>query len=199
MQAGQETVDAITSHGWPRAVYVHCDVSKADQVEAMVAKAESEFGMPRWPSAPGLLTGCATGKLNIIFNNAGIMHPNVRLSVLWCRVVRCADSPRQDDDISSTEERVWDLTMNINLKVGPPPLSLHRAAQLLGVGVSLLMRSCAGCVVWLPRGTSGTASRRWWEHHQHGVVCGAAGRGNQPVRLYVFSRQKQIGDGHGKG
>jgi NAD(P)-dependent dehydrogenase (short-subunit alcohol dehydrogenase family) len=46
----------------------------------MIAAAEGEFG-----------------KLNILFNNAGIMHS-------------------QDDDAVSTDEAVWDVTMNINAK-----------------------------------------------------------------------------------
>src|SRR5919204_463776 len=37
------------------------------------------------------------GKLTVLFNNAGIMHS-------------------QDDDAVSTEEKVWDLTMNVNAK-----------------------------------------------------------------------------------
>ena len=37
------------------------------------------------------------GKVNVIFNNAGIMHPN-------------------DDNAISTDESVWDLTMQINVK-----------------------------------------------------------------------------------
>ena len=37
------------------------------------------------------------GRLNILFNNAGIMHS-------------------QDDDAVSTDEAVWDVTMNINAK-----------------------------------------------------------------------------------
>ncbi len=37
------------------------------------------------------------GKLNILFNNAGIMHS-------------------ADDDAITTSEEVWDLTMAINLK-----------------------------------------------------------------------------------
>jgi NAD(P)-dependent dehydrogenase (short-subunit alcohol dehydrogenase family) len=37
------------------------------------------------------------GRLNILFNNAGIMHS-------------------QDDDAVSTDESVWDVTMNINAK-----------------------------------------------------------------------------------
>ena len=37
------------------------------------------------------------GQLNILFNNAGIMHS-------------------QDDDAVSTDEAVWDVTMNVNAK-----------------------------------------------------------------------------------
>jgi len=37
------------------------------------------------------------GRLDVMFNNAGIMHP-------------------QDDDAITTEESVWDLTMSINVK-----------------------------------------------------------------------------------
>jgi NAD(P)-dependent dehydrogenase (short-subunit alcohol dehydrogenase family) len=37
------------------------------------------------------------GKLHVLFNNAGIMHA-------------------QDDDAVSTDEKIWDLTMNINAK-----------------------------------------------------------------------------------
>lgn len=37
------------------------------------------------------------GKLDIMFNNAGIMHP-------------------EDDNALNTEERIWNLTMDINVK-----------------------------------------------------------------------------------
>lgn len=48
------------------------DVSKEQQVEAMVAEAEKVFG----------------GSIDVIFNNAGIMHP-------------------EDDNALNTEERIW--------------------------------------------------------------------------------------------
>jgi NAD(P)-dependent dehydrogenase (short-subunit alcohol dehydrogenase family) len=78
-EAGQETVDAITAAGG-RAAYTRADVSKAADCEAMVAFAEATFG-----------------RLDVLFNNAGIMLG-------------------QDDDAVSTEEAVWDLTMNVNAK-----------------------------------------------------------------------------------
>lgn len=77
--AGNETVAMIKAKGG-EACYVHTDVSKATDCEKMVAVAEQTFG-----------------KLNVLFNNAGIMHGD-------------------DDNAMTTEEKVWDLTMNINLK-----------------------------------------------------------------------------------
>ncbi len=55
-EGGSKTVSDITAAGG-KAVYVHADVSKAADCEAMVAAAEKKFG-----------------KLNILFNNAGIMN-----------------------------------------------------------------------------------------------------------------------------
>lgn len=78
-QKGADTVLDIEQAGG-RALYVHSDVSKAEDCRRMVEQAESEFGA-----------------LHILFNNAGIM-----------------DS--RDDNAEVTEEDVWDLTMNINLK-----------------------------------------------------------------------------------
>ena len=77
--AGGATAAAIEQAGG-RACFVHADVSRAADCEAMVASAESEFG-----------------RLNILFNNAGISHA-------------------ADDDAVATEEDVWDLTMQVNLK-----------------------------------------------------------------------------------
>lgn len=77
--AGQETAQLILDQGG-KAAYVRADVSKAADCENMVAFAEQTFG-----------------QLNIVFNNAGIMHSD-------------------DDNAVTTEESVWDLTMNINVK-----------------------------------------------------------------------------------
>jgi NAD(P)-dependent dehydrogenase (short-subunit alcohol dehydrogenase family) len=76
---GKNTVAEIKNAGG-EAVYAHADISKAADCEAMVKTAEDQFG-----------------KLNVMFNNAGIM-----------------DS--RDDNALVTEEDVWDLTMAINLK-----------------------------------------------------------------------------------
>lgn len=77
--AGAETVALVEAAGG-RIRYIHADVSNAADCEAAVNLAEESFG-----------------KLNVLFNNAGIMHP-------------------KDDDAISTEESIWDLTLNINLK-----------------------------------------------------------------------------------
>ena len=77
--SGTQTVKMIESADG-KAIYVHADVSKKTDCENMVAMAEKAYG-----------------KLNILFNNAGIMHG-------------------QDDNAVTTEETVWDLTMAVNLK-----------------------------------------------------------------------------------
>ena len=77
--SAQHTADAVRAAGG-RAIAVQADVSRAQDCERMIAKAESEYG-----------------HLNILFNNAGIMHS-------------------QDDDAVTTDEAVWDVTMNINAK-----------------------------------------------------------------------------------
>ncbi|QNI37365.1 glucose 1-dehydrogenase [Edaphobacter albus] len=78
-EGGQQTVEMIQQQNG-KAAFVHADVSKATDCERMVAFTEEQFG-----------------KLNVLFNNAGIMHP-------------------KDDDAISTEENIWDITMNINAK-----------------------------------------------------------------------------------
>jgi len=76
---GQETVAMIQEQNG-EAIYVHADVSQAADCEQMIRAAEEAFG-----------------KLNVLFNNAGIMHS-------------------RDDDAVNTDEAVWDLTMRINAK-----------------------------------------------------------------------------------
>ncbi|HWN40657.1 MAG TPA: glucose 1-dehydrogenase [Thermoanaerobaculia bacterium] len=76
---GQAVAEEARKNGG-EAVYVHADVSQAAEAELMIRAAEASFG-----------------RLDVLFNNAGISHPN-------------------DDDAVTTEEEVWDLTMNINLK-----------------------------------------------------------------------------------
>ncbi|MBK9711038.1 MAG: glucose 1-dehydrogenase [Kouleothrix sp.] len=63
---------------------------EAVYVHADVSKAADAEGMVRAAEE-------SFGKLSVLFNNAGIMHGD-------------------DDNAMTTEEDVWDLTMNINLK-----------------------------------------------------------------------------------
>lgn len=76
---GKETVAAVEALGGD-AHFVRADVARAGDCAAMIDAAERTFG-----------------KLDILFNNAGIMHS-------------------ADDDAVQTEEDIWDLTMAINLK-----------------------------------------------------------------------------------
>ncbi|MCH1504854.1 MAG: glucose 1-dehydrogenase [Verrucomicrobiales bacterium] len=72
--------EAVAGTLGDNATYIHADVSKDADCQSMIAHAESTFG-----------------KLDILFNNAGIMHSD-------------------DGDSESTDEGIWDLTMNVNLK-----------------------------------------------------------------------------------
>lgn len=76
---GRETVAMILDDGG-KAVYGHADVAQAADCERIVQVAEQTYG-----------------KLNVLFNNAGIMHS-------------------RDSDAVSTEEEVWELTLAVNLK-----------------------------------------------------------------------------------
>ncbi len=77
--AGRETVALIKAAGGEVA-FTRADVSKAADAAAMIEFAEKTFG-----------------KLNVLFNNAGIF-------------------PDQDGSVVDTEEAIWDMVMNVNLK-----------------------------------------------------------------------------------
>jgi NAD(P)-dependent dehydrogenase (short-subunit alcohol dehydrogenase family) len=77
--AAEETAALVEKEGG-RARAIAADVSSAADCAAMVAAAEETYG-----------------KLDVLFNNAGVM---------------LAD----DDDAVGTDEAVWDLTMNVNAK-----------------------------------------------------------------------------------
>jgi NAD(P)-dependent dehydrogenase (short-subunit alcohol dehydrogenase family) len=78
-ETAHETAAAIKSAGG-QSTAVRADVSRAADCEAMVQAAEAAYG-----------------KVDVLFNNAGIMHP-------------------QDDDSVATSEEVWDVTIAINAK-----------------------------------------------------------------------------------
>jgi NAD(P)-dependent dehydrogenase (short-subunit alcohol dehydrogenase family) len=77
--AGRVAVEELQGAGG-EAIYVHADVARAADCEGMIRAAEDAFG-----------------RLDVLFNNAGISHA-------------------EDGDATATEEDVWDLTMRINLK-----------------------------------------------------------------------------------
>jgi len=77
--AGQAVVSEIERAGG-NARFAHADVSKAADAEAMVAAAEK-----------------AWGRLDVLFNNAGIF-------------------PDKDGSVVDTDEATWDLVMRVNLK-----------------------------------------------------------------------------------
>lgn len=79
LDAAQKTVDSVAEEGGVATAF-RADVAEAGDCEAMVKAAEDEFGA-----------------LHIMFNNAGISHPD-------------------DDDAVTTTEDVWDLTFDINVK-----------------------------------------------------------------------------------
>ena len=78
-EKGEQTVTEIKEKGG-RALYVHADVSCSDDCRRMIETAEETFG-----------------KLQVLFNNAGIMDSG-------------------DSDAVETDEGVWDRTMTVNLK-----------------------------------------------------------------------------------
>ncbi|MDH3192760.1 MAG: SDR family oxidoreductase [Acidimicrobiia bacterium] len=78
-EANEETAALVREAGGDM-VALQADISNASDCERMVAATEERFG-----------------KLDVLFNNAGVMLPD-------------------DGDAESTDERVWDLTMAINVK-----------------------------------------------------------------------------------
>lgn len=100
-QAGQETVSLVRAAGGD-AAFIRTDVSKAAAVRAMIQFAETTYG-----------------KLNVLFNNAGIF-------------------PDQDGSVLETEEEIWDLVINVNLK------SVFLGCQY---GIPALLRADGGSII----------------------------------------------------
>jgi NAD(P)-dependent dehydrogenase (short-subunit alcohol dehydrogenase family) len=76
----KESAEATAKEIGGQAKAFAADVSKAKDAEAMVKFAEESFG-----------------KLNIVFNNAGVFHP-------------------KDESVTTTPEDIWDMVIDINLK-----------------------------------------------------------------------------------
>ena len=99
--AGQETVELIGNSGGI-AEFFQADVSKARDVQKMIEHAERTYG-----------------KLDVVFNNAGIF-------------------PDDDASVLDTEEKVWDLVMDVNLK------SVFLGCKF---GIPALLRAGGGSVI----------------------------------------------------
>jgi NAD(P)-dependent dehydrogenase (short-subunit alcohol dehydrogenase family) len=78
-ESGQNTAREIEGTGGC-AVYIRTDVSQAGEVDALVAATEERFG-----------------KLDIMFNNAGVFLD-------------------ADGSVTNTEEGIWDFVVNVNMK-----------------------------------------------------------------------------------
>lgn len=99
--SGKATVAAIAAAGG-EAAFVQADVSKAAAVQAAIEFAEATYG-----------------RLNVLFNNAGIFHAD-------------------DGSVLDTEEAIWELTINVNLK-----------SVFLGCkyGIPALLRAGGGSII----------------------------------------------------
>jgi len=100
-KGGLETVTMIRRAGG-EASFVRADVSKAADVRGMIEFAETAFG-----------------KLNVLFNNAGIFHAN-------------------DVSVLETDEEVWDQVINVNMK------SVFMGCRY---GIPALMRAGGGSII----------------------------------------------------
>ncbi len=78
-ESAESTAEEINSSGGSARAFA-ADVSKAADAEAMVRFAEKSYG-----------------KLDVVFNNAGVFHP-------------------ADESVTTTTEDIWDLVINVNLK-----------------------------------------------------------------------------------
>ena len=101
-ESGRETVAGIETTHPAAAIFVHADVADPDDCQAMVAAAEESFG-----------------RLDVLFNNAGIMDPD-------------------DGDAVETSLQTWNRTMAINL-----------TGVFLGckAGVPALLRAGGGSII----------------------------------------------------
>ena len=111
--AGEETVELIKKQNGS-AVYVNVNIAKANDCEHMITVADQEFG-----------------GIDVLFNNAGIMH-------------------YADGDIVNLEEKVWDTTMSVNLKgvflsckYGIPALIKRGAGTIINTSSFVALRGSA--------------------------------------------------------
>jgi NAD(P)-dependent dehydrogenase (short-subunit alcohol dehydrogenase family) len=114
-QAGEATAGAIGD----RARYVHADVSDESDAEAMVAAAVDAFG-----------------RLDILYNNAGIM-------------------PLGDGSVTDNDTEIWDEVLAVNVKGVAFGCKFGIRAMLENGGGSII--NVASFVAWMGAATSQTA------------------------------------------
>jgi NAD(P)-dependent dehydrogenase (short-subunit alcohol dehydrogenase family) len=117
-EPGEATAAGIAAAGGD-AVYVHADVSKEADAEAMVAAAIARFG-----------------RLDVLYNNAGIM-------------------PGEDGSVHLTTEDVWDKVLAVNVKGVAFGCKYGIPAMLETGGGSII--NVASFVAWIGAATSQTA------------------------------------------
>jgi NAD(P)-dependent dehydrogenase (short-subunit alcohol dehydrogenase family) len=114
-EAGEETAGAIGE----RARYVHADVSEESEAEAMVAA-----------------TLVTHGRLDILYNNAGIM-------------------PLADGSVTDNDADIWDEVLAVNVKGVAFGCKFGIRAMLENGGGSII--NVASFVAWMGAATSQTA------------------------------------------
>ena len=117
-EAGEAAAAGIVAGGGD-ATYVHADVSKESEAEAMVRAAVERFG-----------------GLHILYNNAGVMLPD-------------------DGSVDTTDERIWDITLGVNVKGVAFGCKFGVPAMIASGGGSII--NVASFVAWLGAATSQTA------------------------------------------
>ena len=115
---GGATASEIGASGG-QALYVHADVSKESDAKAMVDATIERFG-----------------RLDILYNNAGVMMS-------------------ADGSVDTTEESVWDTTLAINVKGVAFGCKFGVPAMIASGGGSII--NVASFVAWMGAATSQTA------------------------------------------
>ena len=108
-QAGRKTVEIIRRQGGD-AIFVRCDVAVEADVKSAIETGASAFG-----------------KLNVLYNNAGVLNR------------------AQDLEVTRTDETTWDQVMAINLK---------GAVWVCKYGIPELIRQGGGSIVNIGSGTA---------------------------------------------